>query len=127
MANTTNRPKGRSLSNLRMVWGFTSHYPAHIATAALALLCAAAATFGSATHERLATGVFAALLEAFGRQPALGAAARVPRVDDIVISTLPETLEPSFLPAPPDKPAEPPKLTVTVTGQRLGSPLGPSC
>src|SRR6476620_7574320 len=46
MANTTNRPKGRSLSNLRMVWGFTSHYPAHIATAALALLCAAAATSG---------------------------------------------------------------------------------
>ena len=41
-----------------------------------------------------------------------------------LISTLPETLEPSFLPAPPDKPAEPPKLTVTVTGQRLGSPLG---
>jgi 3-oxoadipate enol-lactonase len=49
------------------------------------VLCAAAATFGSATHERLATGVFAALLEAFGRQPALGAAARVPRVDDIVM------------------------------------------
>ncbi len=49
------------------------------------VLCAAAATFGSATHERLATGVFAALLEAFGQQPALGAAARVPRVDDIVM------------------------------------------
>ncbi len=46
MANTTNRPKGRSLSNLRMVWSFTSRYPAHIATAALALLVAAAATSG---------------------------------------------------------------------------------
>ena len=33
------------------------------------VLCAAAATFGRATHERLATGVFAALLEAFGPQP----------------------------------------------------------
>jgi ATP-binding cassette subfamily B protein len=46
MASTTNRPKGRSLSNLRMVWSFTRRYPAHIATAALALLCAAAATSG---------------------------------------------------------------------------------
>jgi len=30
------------------------------------VLCAAAATFGRAAHERLATGAFAALLEAFG-------------------------------------------------------------
>jgi len=49
------------------------------------VLCAAAATFGSAAHERLATGVFAALLEAFSQHPARGAAARVPRVDDIVM------------------------------------------
>ena len=33
------------------------------------VLCAAAATFGRATHERLATGAFATLLEAFGPQP----------------------------------------------------------
>src|SRR5215213_5207511 len=46
MANTTNRPKGRSLSNLRMVWSFTSRYPGHIAAAVLALLIAAAATSG---------------------------------------------------------------------------------
>lgn len=46
MATPTNRPKGRSLSNLRMVWRFTSRYPGHIAVAALALLVAAAATSG---------------------------------------------------------------------------------
>src|SRR5262245_24568357 len=40
------RPKGRSLRNLRMIWGFTSRYPGHIAVAALALLIAAAATSG---------------------------------------------------------------------------------
>src|SRR5947208_1722701 len=43
---TTQRPKGRSIRNLRMVWGFTSRYPGHIAVAALALLVAAAATSG---------------------------------------------------------------------------------
>src|SRR4051812_3735273 len=43
---TANRPKGRSIRNLRMVWSFTSHYPGHIAVAALALLVAAAATSG---------------------------------------------------------------------------------
>jgi ATP-binding cassette subfamily B protein len=42
----TNRPKGRSLRNLRMIWGFASRYPGHIAVAALALLVAAAATSG---------------------------------------------------------------------------------
>ena len=42
----TNRPKGRSLRNLRMIWGFASNYPGHIAVAALALLVAAAATSG---------------------------------------------------------------------------------
>jgi ATP-binding cassette subfamily B protein len=38
------RPKGRSLKNLRMIWGFASRYPGRIAVAALALLIAAAAT-----------------------------------------------------------------------------------
>jgi ATP-binding cassette subfamily B protein len=46
MATKPNRPKGRSIRNLRMVWGFTSRYPGHIAVAALALLVAAAATSG---------------------------------------------------------------------------------
>src|SRR3954468_11208810 len=46
MATRPNRPKGRSVRNLRMVWGFTSCYPGHIAIAALALLFAAAATSG---------------------------------------------------------------------------------
>jgi len=39
-----NRPKGRSVKSLRMVWSFATRYPGHIATAALALLVAAAAT-----------------------------------------------------------------------------------
>jgi ATP-binding cassette subfamily B protein len=43
---TANRPKGRSIKNLRMVWGFALRYPGHIAVAALALLIAAAATSG---------------------------------------------------------------------------------
>jgi ATP-binding cassette subfamily B protein len=46
MANTPNRPPGRSLKNLRMVWGFALRYPGHIAIAALALLIAAGATSG---------------------------------------------------------------------------------
>jgi ATP-binding cassette, subfamily B, bacterial len=46
MANTPNRPPGRSLKNLRMVWGFALKYPGHIVIAALALLIAAAATSG---------------------------------------------------------------------------------
>lgn len=40
---TANRPKGRSIKNLRMVWGFAARYPGRIACAALALLIAAAA------------------------------------------------------------------------------------
>src|SRR4051794_22793011 len=44
--NTANRPKGRSIRNLRMVWGFALRYPGHIAVAALALLVAAGATSG---------------------------------------------------------------------------------
>jgi ATP-binding cassette, subfamily B, bacterial len=40
------RPKGRSIKNLRMVWGFALRYPGHIAVAALALLIAAGATSG---------------------------------------------------------------------------------
>src|SRR6476620_6608259 len=43
MATRPNRPKGRSLRSLRMVWGFALHYPLHIAVAALALLVAAGA------------------------------------------------------------------------------------
>ena len=50
------------------------------------VLCAAAATFGRATHERLATGVFAALLEAFGPQPGRPDPARLSVVDDIVMN-----------------------------------------
>src|SRR3954449_9237913 len=46
MATQTNRPKGRSVRSLRMVWGFATRYPAHIAVAALALLLAAGATSG---------------------------------------------------------------------------------
>lgn len=38
-----NRPKGRSIKNLRMVWSFATRYPGRIACAALALLVAAAA------------------------------------------------------------------------------------
>src|SRR4051812_13076732 len=45
-ASTPNRPKGRSIKDLRMVWGFALRYPAHIAVAALALLVTAAATSG---------------------------------------------------------------------------------
>jgi ATP-binding cassette subfamily B protein len=40
---TANRPKGRSVKNLRMVWRFAARYPGRIACAALALLIAAAA------------------------------------------------------------------------------------
>src|SRR3954451_14234648 len=47
MATTPDsRPKGRSVKNLRMVWGFALHYPAQIAIAAMALLVAAGATSG---------------------------------------------------------------------------------
>jgi ATP-binding cassette subfamily B protein len=44
--NPDSRPKGRSIRNLRMVWGFAVKYPGHIAIAALALLVAAGATSG---------------------------------------------------------------------------------
>src|SRR4051794_37470107 len=46
MASAPNRPKGRSIRSLRMVWSFALRYPGHIAIAALALLIAAAATSG---------------------------------------------------------------------------------
>jgi ATP-binding cassette subfamily B protein len=46
MAISTDRPKGKSLSNLGMVWGFARAYPGHILCAAIALLVAAAATSG---------------------------------------------------------------------------------
>ena len=38
------RPKGRSIRNLRMVWGFALRYPGHIFVAAIALAVAAGAT-----------------------------------------------------------------------------------
>jgi ATP-binding cassette, subfamily B, bacterial len=41
-----NRPKGRSIKSLRMVWGFALRYRGHIAIAALALLVSSAATSG---------------------------------------------------------------------------------
>jgi 3-oxoadipate enol-lactonase len=50
------------------------------------VLCAAAATFGRATHERLATGVFATLLEAFGPQPQTPDAAPGSVVDEFVMN-----------------------------------------
>ena len=46
MASTPDRPKGKSLSDLGMVWDFARHYPGHIVGAAIALLFAAAATSG---------------------------------------------------------------------------------
>src|SRR5574338_213106 len=46
MANAPNRPPGRSLKNLRMIWSFASQYRGHIAGAAVALLFAAGATSG---------------------------------------------------------------------------------
>src|SRR3954466_550571 len=46
MATRPNRPKGRSIRNLRMVWGFTGRDPGHMAIAGLALLIAAAGTSG---------------------------------------------------------------------------------
>jgi ATP-binding cassette subfamily B protein len=46
MVTAPNRPKGRSVRSLRMVWGFALRYPGHIAVAALALLVAAGATSG---------------------------------------------------------------------------------
>ena len=46
MATAPDRPKGKSLSDLGMVWRFARQYPGHIAGAAIALLFAAAATSG---------------------------------------------------------------------------------
>ena len=46
MATVPERPKGKSLSDLGMVWRFARNYPGHIAAAAVALLFAAAATSG---------------------------------------------------------------------------------
>jgi 3-oxoadipate enol-lactonase len=50
------------------------------------VLCAAAATFGRATHERLATGLFATLLEALGPQPQRPERTRGSVVDDFVMN-----------------------------------------
>jgi len=46
MASAPDRPKGKSVSDLGMVWRFARGYPGHIACAAVALLIAAAATSG---------------------------------------------------------------------------------
>jgi len=46
MASAQNRPPGRSLKNLRMIWSFAAHYRGHILGAAAALLVAAGATSG---------------------------------------------------------------------------------
>ena len=46
MASTPDRPKGKSLSDLNMVWRFAARYPGHIVCAGIALLVAAAATSG---------------------------------------------------------------------------------
>jgi ATP-binding cassette subfamily B protein len=46
MATLPNRPKGRSLKDLQMVWSFATNYPGRIAIAGIALLVAAAATSG---------------------------------------------------------------------------------
>ncbi len=42
--NSGNRPKGRNVKSLRMVWGFATRYPGHIATAAVALAISAGTT-----------------------------------------------------------------------------------
>ncbi|HEU4957461.1 MAG TPA: ABC transporter transmembrane domain-containing protein [Sphingomicrobium sp.] len=44
MANAPERPKGKSLADLNMVWNFARRYPGHIIGAAFALLVAASAT-----------------------------------------------------------------------------------
>ncbi|WP_324808497.1 ABC transporter transmembrane domain-containing protein [Sphingomonas sp. LY29] len=46
MASNPVRPKGKSLSDLGMVWRFAKAYPAQLAASALALLVAAGATVG---------------------------------------------------------------------------------
>jgi ATP-binding cassette subfamily B protein len=44
MASAPDRPKGKSLSDLGMVWSFARRYPGHIVCAVIALLVAASAT-----------------------------------------------------------------------------------
>ena len=46
MADSAQPPQGPIPRSLRMIWGFATRYPGHIAVAALALLIAAAATSG---------------------------------------------------------------------------------
>src|SRR5690348_13127884 len=43
---SANRPKGRSVRSLKMVWGFAFRYPGHVAVAAIALLVAVGASSG---------------------------------------------------------------------------------
>ena len=74
---------------LGMSWGTTlglAYAQAHSRRVDALVLCAAAATFGRATHERLATGAFATLLEAFGPQPQTPDAAPGSVVDDFVMN-----------------------------------------
>ena len=53
MANTPNRPPGRSVRNLRMVMGFALQYKLQLVAAGLALFVAAAATSGVAYAFKL--------------------------------------------------------------------------
>jgi ATP-binding cassette subfamily B protein len=53
MASAPERPKGKSLSDLGMVWGFARRYPGHIVFAAIALLVAAGATIAVPNSFRL--------------------------------------------------------------------------
>ena len=53
MATAPQRPRGKSLSDLGMVWNFARRYPGHIATAALALFAAAGAVIAIPNSFRL--------------------------------------------------------------------------
>ena len=53
MATAPDRPKGKSLSDLGMVWRFAGSYPGHIICATLALLVAAGATIAVPNSFRL--------------------------------------------------------------------------
>jgi ATP-binding cassette subfamily B protein len=46
MATRADRPKGKKISDLGMVWSFARRYPGHMAAAGIALIIAAAATSG---------------------------------------------------------------------------------
>ena len=46
MAETDTAPTSKKIGNLRMIWGFATHYPGHIGAALMSMLVAAAATLG---------------------------------------------------------------------------------